>query len=228
MSNHGFLLIDKPQGWTSHDVVAKMRRVFDIKKIGHMGTLDPLATGLLVLAVGREATKQIQHYMKLDKAYEVDLEFGKASDTYDSEGQVELTASASELSALQWPQIEQALEGFWGKTLQTPPAFSAKKIGGRPAYKLARAGKKVELKAREVTMQGSDFDWAPPFLRFHLEVSSGTYVRSLVHDLGQTLEVGAIMTALRRTRVGDFHLEHAHTIEDLVRAEDPFGFLVLP
>lgn len=218
MKDHGFLVIDKPQGWTSHDVVAKMRGVLGIRKIGHLGTLDPLSTGVLVLAVGREATKQVQHYMKADKEYEAEMELGKISDTYDSEGRVESTGA--DLSALSEQKIQSVMQAFWGKTLQRPPIYSAKKIGGQPAYKLARAGKPVVLEPREVCMQGHDIRYDAPFVRFTVEVSSGTYIRSLIHDVGEALGCGAIMTALRRTRVGDFELKDAKTIEEVIEHPD--------
>jgi len=210
----GFIIMDKPETWTSHDVVAKMRGVLKEKKIGHLGTLDPLATGVLVLAVGRDATKQIQNFMKLDKDYQVELELGKVSDTYDTEGQVQVTGV--DPLALTPEQVRAALEKFWGTSLQMPPAFSAKKINGKKAYELARAGKPVELKAVEVTMQGKDLEIELPFVRFFLTVSSGTYVRSLVHDLGQALGCGAVLTRLRRTRVGPFPLSEARTIESFM------------
>lgn len=210
---HGFLVIDKEQDWTSHDVVAKMRGVLGVRKIGHLGTLDPLATGVLVLAVGREATKQVQHYMGCDKDYEVEMELGRRSDTYDSEGKVEDTEF--DLSALSAEQIESVMAEFWGKTMQTPPAFSAKKIGGRKAYDLARAGKEVKLAAREVEMQGSNIEVDLPFVCFKVTVSSGTYIRSLVHDIGQKLGCGAVMTRLRRTRVGDFMIDQAQKVGEI-------------
>lgn len=214
----GFLIVDKPSGWTSHDVVAKLRGVLKEKKIGHLGTLDPMATGVLVLAVGRDATKQIQHYMKLDKDYEVEIEFGKRSDTYDAEGKIEETGF--DLSTLSKKLVQEALERFWGETMQMPPAFSAKKINGKKAYELARAGKPVELKPVSVHMQGRDFELELPFLRFKLTVSSGTYVRSLAHDLGEKLGCGAILSSLRRTRVGDFKIEDARTLESLYNQVD--------
>jgi tRNA pseudouridine55 synthase len=182
----GFLIIDKPSDWTSHDVVAKLRGILKERKIGHLGTLDPLATGVLVVAVGREATKQIQNYMKLDKEYEVEMELGKVSDTYDAEGEVK--ATDFDLSSLSKKIVQQAVESFWGKSMQTPPAYYAKKIQGH--------GIEIEL----------------PFVRFTVTVSSGTYVRSLVHDIGQKLGCGAILTHLRRTRVGDFKIEDALTL----------------
>lgn len=209
----GFLIIDKPKTWTSHDVVAKLRGILKERKIGHLGTLDPLATGVLVCAVGRDATKQIQNFMKLDKEYLVELELGKTSDTYDSDGKVE--ANGFDLSLLDKKLVQEALESFWGKSMQMPPAFSAKKINGKKAYELARAGKPVELKAVEVEMHGRDIEVDLPFVRFTVTVSSGTYVRSLVHDLGQKLGCGAILTALRRTRVGEFKIEEAKTLEEV-------------
>lgn len=209
----GFLIINKPKDWTSHDVVAKMRGVLKEKKIGHLGTLDPQATGVLVLAVGRGATKKVKDYMKLDKDYEVEMELGRVSDTYDLDGQVEETGA--DLSEITEVKLRSVMESFWGKTQQIPPAFSAKKIGGRKAYELARKGKKVDLKPVEVQMEGRDIQYDTPFVRFKVEVSSGTYVRSLVHDIGQALACGAVLTKLNRLRVGDFKIEDARTIEEV-------------
>lgn len=210
MNPPGFLIIDKPQGWTSHDVVAKLRGIFKEKKIGHLGTLDPLATGVLVLAVGRTATKEISKYMLVDKEYEVEMELGKVSDTYDAEGIVKANES---WRGVKKTQVLFLLEGFWGKSYQVPPPFSAKKVKGKKAYALARAGKPVLLKPVEVEMQGRDIQVELPFVRFTVVVSSGTYVRSLVHDVGQALGCGAMVTQLRRTRVGPFHIKDAKTLE---------------
>ena len=200
----GFYIVDKPSGWTSFDVVAKMRGIMKEKKIGHLGTLDPLATGLLVVAVGRNATKRISEFMKADKDYEVELELGKVSDTYDSEGEVEETGF--DLTQLDKKLVQETLESFWGVSMQMPPAFSAKKINGKKAYQLARAGKEVVLAPVQVEMQGAEIEVDFPFVRFLVTVSSGTYIRSLAHDLGQKLGCGAVMTKLRRTRVGEFKL----------------------
>jgi tRNA pseudouridine55 synthase len=224
MNEAGFLIVDKPTDWTSHDVVAKCRNLLGIRKIGHLGTLDPLATGVLVLAVGREATKKVSLYMKADKEYVVEIELGKSSDTYDSEGVVVVSDTA--YPAITQAQVEVELEAFWGTTMQMPPAFSALKINGQRAYKLARAGKEVKLAAREVTMQGKDLEYDFPFVRFTVEVTSGTYIRSLAHDLGKNLGSGGIMTALRRTRVGQFKLEDAITIEELMK--DPSAARLIP
>lgn len=206
----GFIIIDKLTGWTSHDVVAKMRGVLKERKIGHLGTLDPLATGVLVLAVGRDATKQISQFMKLDKEYEATMELGKISDTYDTEGKVE----SREIGDLSEAKILEMMESFCGESLQMPPAFSAKKIAGKKAYELARAGLPVELKPVMVKMRLWDISIEMPIVKFKVEVSSGTYIRSLVHDIGQNLGCGAILTELRRTRVGDFKIEDAKKIED--------------
>ena len=216
MLPEGFVLIDKPQGWSSFDVVKKCRGLFKERKIGHLGTLDPMATGLLVLALG-SATKQISKYMGLEKEYEVEMELGKRSDTYDAEGQIE------EVVVSDWPsfeQVEQALSSFWGTTQQVPPAFSAKWVGGKRAYQLARKGREVKLEAVTVEMQGSDLAYDAPIVRFKVRVSSGTYVRSLVHDLGQQLGTGAILTSLRRTKVGEWSVDSATTIPQLMAARD--------
>lgn len=222
MNPGGFLIVDKPSGWTSHDVVAKCRGIFGIKKIGHMGTLDPLATGVLVLAVSKAYTKQIQEFMGCDKEYEVEMELGKSSDTYDSEGQIQEHV-CEEVSL---DQLEAAMQKFWGETEQMPPAFSAKKVNGQRAYKLARAGKEVKLKAKAVSMEGwgVDLDW--PMVRFKVKVSTGTYVRSLVHDIGQGLGCGAIMTGLRRTRVGQFDLDRSVSIDTLESCGNPSSYLL--
>lgn len=224
MERSGFLIVDKPQGWTSHDVVAKCRNLLGIRKIGHLGTLDPIATGVLVLAVGRDATKKVSEHIKADKEYTVEMELGKSSDTYDADGIIQVTPP--DYPALTPEQIETELAAFWGTTLQTPPAYSAKKVDGKRAYKLARAGQEVKLQPREVHMQGRDVQVEWPFVRCTVEVSSGTYLRSLVHDLGQVLGSGAIMTALRRTRVGNFRLEDAITLEEL--AKNPSAAPLIP
>jgi tRNA pseudouridine55 synthase len=208
----GFLVMDKPKGWTSHDVVAKMRGVLGIRKIGHLGTLDPISTGVLVLAVGRNFTKQVPQYIGVDKEYVAEMELGKTSDTYDAEGKIEETGVSLDFTE---SEIKLVMARFWGKTMQVPPAFCAKKVNGRRAYKLARAGEEVVLPPKEVTMEGWDIEWDAPFVRFKVKVTSGTYVRSLIHDIGKDLECGAIMTALRRTRVGDFTIEEAKTIEEV-------------
>lgn len=210
---HGFLVVDKEAGWTSHDVCAKMRGVLKEKKIGHLGTLDPLATGVLVLAVGKEATREVQNFMGLDKEYEVEMEIGKKSDTYDKEGKI--VDTNADLDSVSDEKILDVIESFWGESEQMPPSFSAKKVNGKKAYELARRGIKPELKPKMVSMQGGDIYIKKPFIRFNVTVSSGTYVRSLVHDIGEKLGTGAILTSLRRLRVGPFDLSQAKSIEEL-------------
>lgn len=214
MPEEGFVIIDKSPDWTSHDVVAKMRGILGIRKIGHLGTLDPLATGVLVLAVGRSATKKVQDYMKLEKIYEVEMELGRVSDTYDLAGKVESTGF--DLSTLDEKMIESVVVSFWGKSMQVPPAFSAKKVNGRRAYQLARKGQEVTLSEVPVEMQGKDLQIDTSSVKFKVKVSSGTYVRSLVHDIGVKLGSGAVLTNLRRLSVGDFKIEDALTIDEIL------------
>jgi tRNA pseudouridine55 synthase len=210
----GLLLIDKPSGWTSFDVVNKVRRMVAVIegkkpkncKVGHTGTLDPLATGLLVLLVGKDYTRRAQELTKLDKTYEVVMKLGETSTTGDEEG---TKTAVSDIIPTE-ESILEALTAFTGHIRQVPPAFSAIKVDGKRAYDLARAGKTVELEARPVTIYSlrlTHYDY--PFAEFTADVSSGTYIRSLVEDLGTHLGVGAYMSALRRTRVGEFCLDDA-------------------
>ena len=216
----GLLLIDKPSGWTSFDVVNKVRRVVAVVegkkpkncKVGHTGTLDPLATGLLVLLVGKEYTRRAQELTKLDKTYDVVMKLGETSSTGDEEGIK--TAVSGTIPPLE--AVEEALRAFTGEIMQVPPAFSAIKIGGKRAYDLARAGKAVELEARPVTISSISLTkYEYPFVTFTCDVSSGTYVRSLVEDIGTHLATGAYMSDLRRTRIGQFHLSNATTVAEL-------------
>jgi tRNA pseudouridine55 synthase len=212
----GALVIDKPAGMTSHDVVAAARRALGTKRIGHTGTLDPLATGLLVLLVGR-ATRLSQFLVLDEKEYVADVRLGLSTPTYDAEG---LEAGGGEEPGGIRPQpdaaaIDRALEAFRGTFLQTPPPFSAKKVAGRRAYEHARRQEPVELAPVQVTVRELErLPSADPMrLRLRIVVSSGFYVRSLAHDLGQQLGCGAHLEALRRTRVGRFGLERAVTID---------------
>jgi tRNA pseudouridine55 synthase len=177
--------------------------------------------------VGRPATRRIQEFMKLDKDYEVEIELGKRSATYDLEGPLEL--SDFDLRALKLSHLEDVLSTFWGTTAQMPPAFSAKKINGQKAYALARAGKSVELQPVQVTMELlSPLEWTSPHLRFKVKVSSGTYIRSLAHDVGEALGSGGLLSHLRRTRVGPFSLDAALTLpelEALIQEGAPVPFL---
>lgn len=210
----GLLLIDKPSGWTSFDVVNFVRRQVAVAegkkpkhtKVGHTGTLDPLATGLLVLLVGKEYTRKATELTKLDKTYEVTMKLGWTSTTGDNEG--EKTAVSNTTPTRE--AVLGALDAFQGHIMQVPPAFSAMKVNGQRAYKLAREGKEVALEARPVTIYSNVLtSYEYPFVKFTSEVGSGTYIRSLVEDLGKMLGTGAYMSDLRRTRVGQFSITNA-------------------
>lgn len=214
---NGVLVIDKPAGMTSHDVVNRVRRIIKEKSVGHLGTLDPMATGVLPLVVGR-LTRLAQFYTGSEKSYQGEIRFGFATDTYDAEGEpagsfCEARPSLDELRTL-------AAE-FRGVIRQTPPAYSAKKINGVPAYKLARKDKEVNLQPvdveiKELEILSVEGDRA----RFSAHVASGTYMRSIAHDMGQRLGCGAHLSSLRRTSVGEFDEGDARTLEELQAAVD--------
>ena len=208
----GAIVIDKPEGWTSHDVVGKARRITGIKKIGHLGTLDPIATGVLPLVIGR-ATRLAQFYTRSDKIYEGVIRFGWSTRTYDRAG--EPTSEKTE-PQLDPAALEQALERFRGEFLQTPPAVSAKKVEGRRAYQLERQSIAVELapvpvEVYELTL----LDLTGPLARVRAHCSGGTYLRSIAHDLGQLLGCGAHLENLRRLASGEFEIAQARTIPQL-------------
>ncbi len=220
MPLQGILLIDKPKTWSSFDVVNYVRKFVAEEagtkpkntKVGHTGTLDPLATGLLVLVVGKEYTKRAGEFSKLDKVYEVTMKLGETSTTADEEG--EKTAVSDTIPTEK--AVLEALEQFTGEIMQVPPQFSAMKINGQRAYKLAREGKEVLLDARPVTIHSTQLtDYHYPFVKFTSHVSSGTYIRSLVEDLGKTLGTGAYMSDLRRTTVGEFNVGNSIPIEGI-------------
>jgi tRNA pseudouridine55 synthase len=212
---HGILVIDKPAGPTSHDVVARVRRAAQTRKIGHAGTLDPLATGVLVLAVGR-ATRTIEYLTEHDKRYEATVFLGQATDTYDAEGQ--LTRS-HEGPLPRRQEVEAILGQFRGAILQRPPVFSAIKQGGEALYRKARRGETVEVAARPVTIYNLALvEWDPPCLTLDVHCSKGTYIRSLAHDMGEALGVGAYLAALRRTASGPFTATQAEPLESIVSA----------
>jgi tRNA pseudouridine55 synthase len=212
---NGILLVDKPKGWTSFDAVNKVRRLIqhsDLnvtgKKrfpVGHTGTLDPQATGLLVLLLGTY-TKQAPGLIKLDKTYEVTMRLGQTSSTGDEEGDKTSVSDRRPTEA----EVRGALGQFVGDSLQTPPAYSAIKVNGQRAYKLARAGKPVKLEPRPVHIESFTLiKYGYPFVEFTAHVSSGTYIRSLVEDIGQKLQTGAYMSDLRRTQVGRYLIDKA-------------------
>lgn len=220
MSNmQGVLLVDKPKTWTSFDVVNYVRKmVAEIEgkkpkncKVGHTGTLDPLATGLLVLLVGKDYTRRAGEFSKLDKTYEVTMKLGETSTTADGEGEKTVVSDTVPTKKA----VLEALERLQGQIMQVPPIYSAMKINGQRAYKLAREGKAVELEARPVTIYSNHFtSYEYPLVGFTSHVGSGTYIRSLVNDLGQMIGVGAYMTALRRTAVGHYSIDAALPIDD--------------
>jgi len=216
----GILLADKPKGWTSFDVVNYVRRIVATQegkkpkncKVGHTGTLDPLATGLLVLLVGKEYTRKATELTKLDKTYQVTMRLGQTSTTGDEEGEKTVVSDTTPTETA----VLEALAAFQGPLMQVPPAFSAMKINGQRAYKLARNGQAVEMEARPVTIYRNElmkYDY--PLVTFTSEVGSGTYIRSLVEDLGKTLGTGAYMADLRRSMVGPFSLDQAVQVEGL-------------
>jgi tRNA pseudouridine55 synthase len=216
----GLLLVDKPKTWTSFDVVNYVRKmVAEVEgkkpkncKVGHTGTLDPLATGLLVLVVGKEYTRRAGEFSKLDKTYEVTMKLGETSTTADDEG--EKTAVSDTVPTEK--AVLEALQQLQGPIMQVPPQFSAMKINGQRAYKLARKGEIVELEARPVTIYSNELTgYEYPYVKFTSRVSSGTYIRSLVEDLGKLLETGAYMSDLRRTSVGAYSLEAAVVVSGL-------------
>lgn len=208
---NGVVLIDKPAGWTSHDVVNRWRKLAATKRAGHLGTLDPMATGLLVLVTGN-ATRLAQFYGKSEKTYLAEITAGKISDTYDADGRITDVAGDLPPDAA----IADALLSFRGRFWQTPPPVSAKKIAGVPAYKLARKQVPVELKPVEVEVKRLEIrSVAQGKITALIQCSSGTYIRSIAHDLGQRLGCGALLSALRRIASGDFTIERARTLEGL-------------
>ncbi len=211
----GVLIVNKPAGWTSHDVVARVRRIAGEKSVGHLGTLDPMATGVLPLVLG-SFTRLAQFYNQADKRYEGSIRFGWATDTYDAEGEPSGPARPVHLSL---NEVRTAAARFVGLIQQVPPPFSAKKIAGVPAYKLARKGQEVELKPKEVEIKELEIlGWDGTQAQFKAWVSSGTYLRSLAHDLGKLLTLSAHLAELKRTAVREFTLEEAHSLEDLEQA----------
>jgi len=214
-STNGVLIIDKPFGLTSHDVVHRVRRIVGQRSVGHLGTLDPMATGVLPIVLGN-MTRLAQFYLKSEKSYEGVIRFGFATDTYDAEGQ---PAGEPRELACSLDQLREISASFIGVIEQMPPPFSAKKIQGVPAYKLARKKQDVALQAVQVEVKEFEISsLADLQAAFRTRVSSGTYVRSIAHDLGQLASCGAHLQSLRRTCVAEFTLEDAHTLEDVDQA----------
>jgi tRNA pseudouridine55 synthase len=221
----GVLVIDKPAGLTSHDVVNRVRRILRERSVGHLGTLDPLATGVLPLVAGR-MTRLAQFYTASEKTYEGVIRFGFATDTYDAEGK---PLAEPQTVKVTLDDLQALASRFLGRIQQMPPPFSAKKIHGVPAYKLARKHREVELQPVEVEIKEFELlDWDGEQAHFRARVASGTYMRSVAHEMGQILGCGAHLAALRRTALGEFGLADAHPLEELDgaaqqgRAEDLF------
>jgi len=208
----GILAIDKPAGWTSHDVVARLRRVTGVRRIGHAGTLDPLATGVLVVCIGA-ATRLSDYLMAGRKRYLATLRLGVETDSWDADGEVVARGDASQVTR---ETFEAALAGFEGEIAQIPPMYSALKRGGQPLYRLARRGEQVALEPRQVTIQSIALvTWDHPHATIDLTCSKGAYVRSLAHDLGAQLGCGAHLIALRRLASGRFAIEDAVSLDAL-------------
>jgi tRNA pseudouridine55 synthase len=208
----GVLLVDKPPSHTSHDVVARLRGILRMKRIGHAGTLDPMATGLLVILVGK-ATRISQYLVSLDKEYEGTVALGSTTDSQDADGEVMATRPVPPLTEA---ELRAALQGFIGDQYQLPPMYSAIKIGGVPLYKSARKGEEVAREPRFIRVVSWDLlGLALPRFDFRMRVSKGTYVRTLAHDLGEKLGCGGHLAALRRTATGAFRVSDALTLEQL-------------
>ena len=226
MALNGIMLIDKPCDWTSHDVVGKLRGVFHEKRIGHGGTLDPMATGLLVVFVGR-ATRAVEFAEADSKEYIAGLRLGISTDTQDITGNTLKSSNSLPSKA----ELEQALSAFKGEISQIPPMYSAIKVGGRKLYELARRGESVERKPRKVTIEKleivgeNDGDYI-----FDVVCSKGTYIRTLCNDIGDTLGCGGCMSSLRRVKAGAFSIEKAHTIDEIQAAADNGGLdeIIIP
>ncbi|MFQ6014327.1 MAG: tRNA pseudouridine(55) synthase TruB [Anaerolineae bacterium] len=208
----GILNVNKPAGMTSHDVVAAVRRMSGQKRVGHAGTLDPLATGVLLICLG-QATRVIEYLQRFPKVYCAQIRLGVVTDTYDAEGEV--ISEVAELNVSR-DQIEEVLPSFMGQIEQVPPLYSALKHKGQPLYKLARQGIEIEREARVVEIYRLQItDWTPPLLELEVECSKGTYIRSLAHDLGQMLGCGAHLSKLVRRASGHFTLEESISLADL-------------
>lgn len=219
---NGILIVNKPAGWTSQDVVAKLRGVFHEKRVGHGGTLDPMATGVLPVFVGR-ATRAVEFFTSAEKEYEAGLRLGITTTTQDTTGTVLKTRPVE----LDRAALEAVLPRFLGKQQQLPPMYSAIKIGGKKLYELARQGKEVERTPREIEIFSLRLlDGENDLYRFSVHCSKGTYVRTLCHDLGQALGCGGCMESLLRTQAGCYTLAQSHTMEEIIAAEDPTAFLL--
>lgn len=214
----GYLIINKPKGPTSHDIIDRLRKIIGIRKIGHAGTLDPFAEGVLIVGIGRRATRNLKKFTGLDKKYEAVLKLGFVSDTYDVDGIKTKVSVDNKFLSREYiePKIKDVIESFIGVNTQIPPIYSAKKIKGRKAYELARAGVKPRLKPQKIEIYNLKAKVLDDFkLKMFVHCSTGTYIRSLAHDIGNKLKVGAYLESLKRIEVGNFSIDEAINIEDL-------------
>lgn len=207
----GILPIDKPKGVTSFHMVARLRRISGIKKIGHSGTLDPFATGVLILLLGREYTKLADQFLLQDKEYAATVKLGSISTTYDPEGTI--TPVSDRVPT--FLELEKAIASFQGEISQIPPMFSAKKVAGKKLYDLARKGITIERKPSKVRVSTKVISYEYPFIKLHITCSKGTYIRTIAHDLGEILQTGAYLDTLVRTRSGSVHLDQCVNPENL-------------
>lgn len=214
----GILLVDKPKGWSSYDVIRFLKRKFLLKgKIGHAGTLDPMATGLLIILLG-DTTRKFAEFQRIKKEYIATLEFGKETDTFDAEGKI-VREYGGEIKIIR-DEVEKILAKFHGEIMQTPPAHSALKMGGQPAYKLARRGESPEMALRKVFVyEAKVLNVSGKNAEILFSVSSGTYIRSLARDIGRELGYGAYLSVLRRTKIGDFSVEQAKLPENILESD---------
>ena len=216
--SEGILLIDKPTGKSSFYLVSLLRKLTGVRKIGHAGTLDPLATGVMILLIGSRYTKMSNQFLSHDKEYLVTVELGATSDSYDADGEITKTDLASEPSP---EELIHALERFQGEIEQTPPMYSAKKVSGKKLYELARKGITIERKAEKITVKTTLIHYHYPFVELRIQCSKGTYIRSIAHDLGQILGCGGFVKTLTRTRSGPFTLEQCVQINTLTKETLP-------
>jgi tRNA pseudouridine55 synthase len=215
--NGEILLVDKPLEWSSFHVVKKIKYLFKIKKIGHAGTLDPLATGLMILGTGKK-TKELHHLQGLDKEYEGVISLGKTTPSYDLETEFNAEFPVEHITE---SMILEAAKAFESQQEQFPPIFSAIKVDGKRAYKSARKGEELELKSRSITIHGFEIlDIRNQDVHFRINCSKGTYIRSIAYDFGKFLNSGAHLSALRRTKVGQFDIQNAHSLEQLIQLKE--------
>lgn len=209
--SEGILLVNKPSGITSFGVVARLRRITGVKKIGHAGTLDPFATGLLIILVGKNYTRKSALFMGKDKTYRARVRLGISTDTYDIDGT--LVSTSEKIPSPD--EIADALAKQQGERLQTPPMYSAKKVGGKKLYELARQGITIERAPSPIELTTTLENYTYPYLDLHVACSKGTYIRSIAHEVGESTGTGAHLESLERTSSGEFTLEESHTLEEL-------------